>query len=99
MDLSAGSQDTQLRRIVVLEKLVTTGTDGLEAVHKKVTRALKDAKNKDRVASTGGTSFRAVATALAPVLSLEQLEVLLEAARANLMSAHLVEEEVAGVCL
>ena len=43
--------------------------------------------------------FRAVATALAAVLSLEQLEVLLEVARANLMSAHLVEEEVAGVCL
>jgi len=99
MDLSAGSQDTQVRRIVVLEKLVTMGTEGLKAVRKKVTRALKDATNEARVASTGGTSFRAVATAFAPVLSLEQLEVLLEVARANLMSAHLVEEEVVGLRL
>jgi len=99
LDLRAGSQATQLRRITVLEELVARGTVGLKAARKAVTRALTDATKKARVASTGGTSFRAVASVLTSVLSLEQLEVLLEVARANLISAQLVEEEVIGLRL
>ena len=99
LDLSAASQAQQQRRIEVLEGLASRGTNNLKAVRKVVTKALKDATQKARVESTGGTSFRAVATALAGVLSREELEVLLELARANLIAANLVEEEIIGLRL
>jgi len=97
LDLSAASQAQQQRRIEVLEGLASRGTDNLKEVRKVVIRALKDATQKAHVESTGGTSFRAVATALAGVLSCEELEVLLELARANLIAANLVEEEIIGL--
>jgi len=94
LNLSAASQAQHQHRIEVLEGLASRGTDNLKAVRKVVTSALKDATQKARVDSTGGTSFRAVATALAGVLSCEELEVLLELVRANLIAANLVEEEI-----
>jgi len=57
LDLSAASQAQHQRRIEVLEGLASQGTDNLKTVRKVVTRALKDATQKARVESTGGTSF------------------------------------------
>jgi len=68
LDLSAASWTQQLHRIKVLEELVSRGTDDLEALRKVMTGALKNATQKAHVESTGGTSFRAVAKALAGVL-------------------------------
>jgi len=74
LDLSAASWTQQLHHIKVLEELVSRGTDDLKALRKVMTRALKDATQKAHVNSTGGTSFRAVAKALAGVLSRYQLD-------------------------
>ena len=58
-----------------LEGLLARGTSGLKEARKRVTKALKDATEHHRIASTGGTSFAAVATALEGVVSADELDV------------------------
>jgi hypothetical protein len=95
--LKAGK--SKVDHVRVLEQLALQGTNRLQEVKKTLGKALKNCRERVRLPSTGGSSFKVLANEVSGVLSGNELEVLVEVARANLCEAKLCEEEVVGLRL